>query len=325
MQFNTFKFKVASEDDGVRLDRALSAHPLVGTRSRAAKLIQCGWVRLNGRAAKASHVVHSDEIYDVKIPVDQKSELLPYDFPLDVLFEDKDLLVLNKPAGLVVHPAAGHHQDTLVNALVHQAKDLSMGFSENRPGIVHRLDKDTSGLLVVAKNDFTQSHLSAQFRQKTVHRIYWALVYGPVKQAQGTQQTYLKRHPVDRKKFASERLIPEQTPSGKLAITHFRQIRSHASGVTHLQCQLETGRTHQIRVHLSELGHPILGDEIYGSNSRTKNLKSVELRKLIKQMQRIGLHAAELGFTHPQTGEELMFRSSWPDDLLPLVELLGFS
>lgn len=310
---------------GQRLDKVLSEHPDIQTRSRAAKLIQSQAVLLNGKATKASAKVSHGETYHITIPQEQDSGLIAYDIPLDILFEDQDVLVVNKPAGLVVHPAAGHANDTLVNALVHHCKGLSMGFGEKRPGIVHRLDKDTSGVLVVAKNDVAQAHLVSQFKAKTTHRIYWALVYGQFSEAEGrgTLQSYLQRHPSDRKRFASERLSPEQTPKGKLAVTHYEVIQSGVKGLSLVQCQLETGRTHQIRIHLSEMGHPIIGDKLYGSNGRTKNLKSVALRHLILSLDRIGLHAAELGFEHPTTGESMFFKAPCPDDLKPIIEALG--
>lgn len=320
----TFDFRVAHGLQDIRLDKALSEHPDIVSRSHAAKLIQDKHVLLNGKPLKSSHKTAFGDIYQVTIQLEEELELLPYDFPLDIYYEDEELIVVNKPAGLVVHPSAGHMQDTLVNALVHHNKSLSQGSEKQRPGVVHRLDKDTSGLLVVAKTDHSHVHLCEQFRKKTVHRRYWALVFDGFKEKKGTIESYLKRHPNDRKKYASEKLLNYQDPTGKLAITHYEQLNQHTSGISLLQCQLETGRTHQIRVHISESGHPILGDTLYGSNGRLKNMKSVKLRSLIKKMERIGLHARELGFVHPKTNEHIQFTAPWPDDIIELVKELGF-
>jgi 23S rRNA pseudouridine1911/1915/1917 synthase len=279
-------------------------------------LIAEGLVTFNGKVLKPATKVHVGQSLQVQIPAAAPSTLQPYEFKLDILFEDDDCAVINKPAGLVVHPAAGHAQDTLVNALLYNVKNLSMGFHEARPGIVHRLDRDTSGILVIAKNDFAHEKLAAQFKQKSVHRVYWALVYGNPKPPKGTFRSYLARHPSHRKKFSSQ-------SSGKMAITHYATIQNSARGVSWLRCQLETGRTHQIRVHLSEAKHSIVGDPIYGS-TRMTNALSIELQKEIGSLKRIGLHARELGFIHPRTGKEMQFSIGWPEDLKNLVALLGF-
>ncbi len=323
MKTRKLQIQVADSLQGLRLDRVLANHPDIGTRSRAGKLLDLGLVQVKGRLPKSSYLVQSTDEITVDLPVYDEGKIEPLDLPLDIVFEDKDLIVLNKPAGLVVHPAAGHSQDTLVNALVHHTSDLSMGFSEKRPGIVHRLDKDTSGLLVVAKNDFTHAALAQQFKEKSVHRIYWALVYGVPNTTKGRIESYLLRHPKDRKRFAS---LPRSGPSlgsaGKRAVTHYNFVQSKGTQFSLIHCKLETGRTHQIRVHLSELGHPILGDSLYGSTSRLKSIDSSTLRKQIGDMKRIGLHAAELGFTHPRTHVNMVFKSDWPRDLLFLAELL---
>lgn len=309
---------------GLRMDKALASHPKVGTRSRALKLLQDGLVLRRGKAVKPSYTAEEGETFQVSLPAIEDQHLKPLDLPLDILFEDKDLLVINKPAGLVVHPAAGHASDTLVNALIHHTDDLAMGFGEERPGIVHRLDKDTSGLLVVAKNDFTQSALAEQFKARTIHRLYWAITHGFPKQAQGRIETTLARHPTDRRKFSSERNHAQSTGRGKRAITHYTVRERHVDGLGLLQCRLETGRTHQIRVHMSELGHPIIGDWLYGAGGRLSGVKNLELRGLLQPMTRIGLHAAELGFTHPREQTVLKFSAPWPADLQPIVELLGW-
>jgi 23S rRNA pseudouridine1911/1915/1917 synthase len=253
----------------------------------------------------------------IELPEPEPTTLQPMDAPLDLLFEDQDLLVVNKPAGLVVHPAAGHAQDTLVNILLHHVKTLAMGFSENRPGIVHRLDRDTSGILVVAKNDLAHHHLARQFRLKTAHRIYWALVFGTPAKKEGTIKSHLARHPQDRKRFASHK-----GGAGKLAITHYKLLKTFPGNVSWIQCKLETGRTHQIRVHLSEAGHPILGDTLYGGKTRLKSISN-RVASLITGAKRIALHATELGFEHPRNHENMLFRLGWPEDLKTLIEALG--
>ena len=313
----------AIEESGVRADKVLSTHPEITSRTRAAKLIEEGRVRYtDGKPLKKpSEKIQPGFEITVDLPeISDEQEIVPLDLELDVVFEDADLLVVTKPSGLVVHPAAGHAQDTLVNALVGSVDDLAMGFGENRPGVVHRLDKDTSGLLVVAKNDKTQEGLAKQFKEKSVHRIYNAIIYGAPKQKSGKCESYLIRHPKDRKKYCSERFHEESTPKGKHAVTHYKVLKQFSCGLSLIECRLETGRTHQIRVHLSELGHALIGDLVYGSERRTKNLKSTQLRGIINKLGRIGLHAMELGFIHPSTGEELKFSREWPDDMASVFE-----
>ena len=324
MSGKSLTYTVTEDLSGIRLDKALANLPEIGSRSRAANLIEDGCVRLGGRALKPSHKTSTGESFSIELPSLKPTTLEPYDFPLHIYYEDADLLVINKPSGLVMHPAAGHFSDTLVNALLHHTRSLAVGFHEERPGLVHRLDKETSGVLVVAKNDFSLESLSQQFRNRTVHRVYYALVYGELKQDKGTIQSYLRRHTTDRKRYASERLGPEQEPKGKRAVTHFERLKSHPCGVSLVRCRLETGRTHQIRVHLSELMHPILGDLLYGTKSRVNSIKNLKLRKFISEMKRVGLHAAELGFTHPRSGEKMKFSAPWPEDLLPVLEILGW-
>lgn len=308
---------VSEKFNNWRLDKFLAELDFISSRSRASWLIAQGLVTKNKQTLKpSSKVLTGDELL-VRVPTQKSTQLIPYNIPLDILYEDDVCAVINKPAGLVVHPAAGHSQDTLVNALLYHIKDLSMGFHEQRPGIVHRLDKDTSGILVIAKNDFAHEHLAKQFKAKTVHRIYWALVYGIPKPPAGTIRSHLARHPTLRKKFSSQ----SSSARGKIAITHYSTLQHH-KGVSWLKCQLETGRTHQIRVHLSEMQHPILADPIYGSDRWNKTL-STELRSAITKLDRIGLHACELGFVHPESQKMMHFSVGWPEDLNALVTLLG--
>ncbi len=294
---------------GQRLDRYLTSLPEIISRSFAQDLIEKKLVLIDGKEARASLALKLDQTIEIYIPeVAVPSELVPYDLPLDIIFEDNDLIVVNKPSGLVIHPAVGHEQDTLVNALLHHTKNLSMK-NEQRPGIVHRIDKETSGLLVVAKNDLAHEKLAQQFKDKTSHRVYYAVVLGSLARKTGIAKSYLARHPSDRKRYASIRennkiisSFDESFEDGKWAVTHYEKI-SQSGGMSYVKLKLETGRTHQIRVHMSEMGNPLIGDIQYGySLQKAKNEK----------ISRFYLHAAELGFTHPTTNEKLLFKIDWP-------------
>jgi 23S rRNA pseudouridine1911/1915/1917 synthase len=323
-KFETLTLTISLELADLRIDKALATIEKIATRSQAARLIQQGLIRIAGRVLKASYLTVVGDVIDIEIPITMTSVLVPYDFKLVVPYEDDDLLIVDKPAGLVVHPAYGHAQDTLVNALLAHTSELSQGFNETRPGLVHRIDKDTSGLLVIAKNEEAQRFLAMQFQKKTTHRLYRALAFGKFVEPSGRIESYLRRHPDDRKRVASTPLREDGTSEGKLAITHYRVIEYHPTGISLVELRLETGRTHQIRVHLSENGHPIIGDFTYGALKRVKTLKSVHLRKMIEELPRFALHAMELGFVHPKTGNTMRFRAPWPTDLLPLIEHCGF-
>lgn len=322
---NKHIFTVLSHHAGQRIDRLLVEIPEIRTRSRAAKLISLGLVLKNGLPIKPSLIVSPGETFEILIPNETKNLLMPYEFALDIHYEDEYLLVINKPSGLVVHPSHGHNEKTLVNALIYHCKNLSMGFAENRPGIVHRLDKDTSGLMVVAKNDIVHAHLAVQFKNKTVNRRYKALCYGKPKQTVQRVESYLIRHPIKRKKFCSEALNPKKEQyKGKWSATNIEFIETFKNQVSLVHCRLETGRTHQIRVHMSELNLPLLNDPIYYSTGSKKLVQSKDLRALIEKTHRLGLHAYLLGFTHPVTQEVLEFKLDWPEDLQELVEYLSF-
>lgn len=315
---------------GSRLDKALALVPEVGNRSRAGHLIENSCVVHNGKPAKASTIVKITDTIEIHLPETQPSELQPYDLKLDVLFEDEDLLVINKPAGLVVHPAAGHAQDTLVNALLAHTSDLSMKFGEERPGIVHRLDKETSGVIVIAKNDRAHEALTLQFKERSTHRIYFAVAIGTAKTISGTIKSFLARHPNDRKRYASvlgpdrKPLIDPQDPpsAGKWAVTHY-EVLARKSNLSYVKLKLETGRTHQIRVHLSELGLPIAGDLLYGADRKVRSVEARAVQEDLKSLPRFLLHAAELGFTHPRTQERMSFSQPWPADMLELIKKWG--
>lgn len=309
-----------SSDVGQRIDKFLGGHPEIKTRSRAEALIDAGFVTINSKTVKSSYKIQADDCILVKIPTQaDPGELVPLELQLEILFEDSDLIVINKPAGLVVHPAAGHAQDTLVNALLHHSSDFKMKFNETRPGIVHRLDKDTSGILVVAKNDAAVEGLVSQFKARAVNRKYEAIVQNTSLAPMGTLQSYLARHVSDRKRYGSIRDERRQIvrepgkdfPNGKWAVTHYKVLTKKPNGFSRLELKLETGRTHQIRVHLSEIGAPVLADPIYGKPSG------------VPDVPRLALHAKQLGFLHPITQKPMSFEQDWPDDLKPVLKKLG--
>ncbi len=311
---------------GLRLDKALALIPEIETRSRASHLIDNLMVSVNGKIAKASVKVLENDLISVELPAPRPSNLQPYDFKLDILHEDEDIIVINKPSGLVVHPAAGHFHDTLVNALLSHTSDLSMKFGEERPGIVHRLDKETSGIIVVAKNDKAHESLTTQFKERSTHRIYYAVSIGTCRTLSGTIQSFLARHPQDRKRYASvlgtDRLplMDQENPPeiGKWAVTHF-EVLARKSGLSYLKLKLETGRTHQIRVHLSENNLPIAGDEQYGADRKIRTIEQRSVQEDLRGLTRFLLHAAELGFNHPRTQTRMLFKQDWPEEIQKLL------
>ena len=274
-----------SEDRGVRIDAWLAAHVEGLTRSAAAKLLESGGVAVNGVSAAKNYRLTGGETVEVTRPEAEEIAVEPQDIPLDVVYEDQDVIVVNKPVGLVVHPAPGHPDGTLVNALLHHCGDSLSGIGgEKRPGIVHRIDRDTSGLIIAAKNDTAHLALSAQLSDHTLARTYECLVMGNLRQDSGTVDAPIGRHPSDRKKMAVE------PRNGRRAVTHWEVIARY-NGVTHVRCRLETGRTHQIRVHMAYIGHPILGDTVYGA------------KKPVPGLAGQCLQAVELRFVHPRTGK----------------------
>jgi 23S rRNA pseudouridine1911/1915/1917 synthase len=314
---------VVHEGEPERLDRALARALPDLSRNRLQDLIRDGHVEVGGRAAAnpSAKVATGAEIR-VVVPEAAPPEPLGEAIPLAVVFEDEDVIVIDKPAGLVVHPAAGHETGTLVNALIaHCGASLSGIGGVRRPGIVHRLDKDTSGLLVVAKNDAAHGHLSAQFadhgRTGPLRREYVALVWGEPERARDTIQTQIDRSSQNREKMA---VVPEGR--GREAITHV-EVEERFGLVTAVRCRLETGRTHQIRVHLAHRGHPLLGDETYGSGFKTKANRLPDApRAALAALGRQALHAAVLGFAHPRTGALLEFESALPSDMAGLRDAL---
>ncbi len=300
-----------------RLDRFLAEQLPELSRSQLKILIDDGRVRLCDKPVKPSLRLRGGEAVTVVIPPPEPVAAQPQDLPLTILYEDSRLIVVDKPAGLVVHPAAGHREGTLVNALLHHCRDLAGIGGELRPGIVHRLDKDTSGVMVATKDDAAHQHLAAQFKVHSITRRYLALIHGLPTAASGTIDRPIGRHPLQRKKMST------QSRAGRRAVTHWRVLRRYvADGLALVELALETGRTHQIRVHLSELGMPVVGDPVYGGSQRGKALVDPELRAMVRALGRQALHARLLGFIHPESGAYLEFQSPLPPELAELVAYL---
>lgn len=319
-EYEELELIVDENQNGSRLDIALANHPRIKTRSQATKLIEENLVEIlnSSKKIKPSLKVHNQQIIKIKLPLHRDVGLVATNIPLNIVFEDQDIIIINKPAGLVVHPSAGHEVDTLVNALMYHTNDLAIGLGEMRPGIVHRIDKDTSGLLVVAKNNDAQTNLQKQFEYKTNKRVYWAICFGILKDKVGTIETEIGRHPTDRKKMA---VLDSQ---GKKAISHYEVLNEYKKELSLVKLTLETGRTHQIRVHMNHLGCPIIADWMYCSNKRLNNIESKSLSKLIKNLNRFALHAAILGIDHPRTKEYIEFNAGIPQDLLEIIQYTGF-
>ena len=309
------RFTVMQEEGGVRLDLYLAGKVPELSRAQLQRAVAEGRVWVNDRPAKAGRKVKPADSVAIVIPAAQPSGVAPEAIPLKILYEDASLVVVDKPAGMVVHPAAGHPGGTLVNALLHHCRDLSGIGGELRPGIVHRIDKDTSGVLVVAKNDPTHQALARQFKEHTVKRVYLALVFGSPRDDRGTIESTIGRHPVHRQRMSS------QARRGRRAITRWRVLRRYP-GLTLLELRLETGRTHQIRVHLSEQGYPLVGDPVYGGTGRLAGIRDARLRSQLAGLHRQALHAAALGFIHPGSGQYLDFTTPLPDDLQRIVDQL---
>ncbi len=304
---------IATEfDTGKRLDTLISEASEL-SRSAAAKLIEQGAVTVNGSRTQKKYTVRQGDIIETEIPEPEPSEALPEDIPLDIVYEDSDILVINKPSGMVVHPAPGNYTGTLVNALLYHCGDSLSGIGGViRPGIVHRIDKDTSGLLVVAKNDTAHRALAAELESHKIVREYHALVRGGFKNTVGTVNYPIGRHPVDRKRMA---VLTDPMAHAKEAITHYEVLRAYGE-ISYLKLILETGRTHQIRVHMSYTGHPLLGDEVYATNK----IRFEKLHASLLDGQ--ALHAKRLTLTHPTTGERMEFECELPDSFKRLLDIL---
>jgi len=309
-------FKVAADQVAARLDRFLDQSLPELTRSQIKRLIDDGAVTVDGSKSKAGIKLRGGEQVCVVIPQPVATTAHAEEIPLTVLFEDSSLIVVNKPAHFVVHPAPGHQNGTLVNALLHHCKDLSGVGGELRPGIVHRLDKDTSGVMVATKDDQTHQHLARQFKAHSIQRHYRALVHGLLSGTLGTIDQPIGRHPVDRKRMSTDARIHRQ------AITHWRVLRRYEQDrLTLVDLRLETGRTHQIRVHLAGTQCPVVGDPLYGSVSRTKTIADLHLRQMITGLDRQFLHAWQLGFDHPD-GRAMLFQAALPTELQNIIDYL---
>ena len=295
---------------GQRIDQVAATIWSDFSREKLKQWLKEGHLLVNGNSVKPKYKCEGFELLTLEVELEAQTRSLPEDIPLDIVYEDDDIIVVNKPVGMVVHPGAGNSSGTLVNALLHHyPKSAEL----TRAGLVHRIDKDTSGLLVVAKNLEAQFSLSKQLAKKTVYRVYDLIVYGNVI-AGGTVDEPIKRHPVDRVKMAV-------LPGGKDAVTHYN-VKERFQHFTRIQARLETGRTHQIRVHFSYIGFGLVGDPVYMPRVRVPAGASELLDETLRGFRRQALHAAELGLKHPRTGEEMLFKAPWPADLATLVDVL---
>lgn len=301
--------EISATDNGERIDKYLSEKFSEYSRSYIKGLIDDGRVSVSGKTVKSSFKVFNGAAITVNIPPLKEVEIIPENIPLDILYEDEDVILINKPKRMVVHPAAGHYTGTLVNALMYHCKENLSGINgELRPGIVHRIDMDTTGVIIVCKNDVSHRLIAEQLKEHSIKRKYQAIVYGAFKMDEGTIEGPIGRSKTDRKKMAI-------VPDGKAAITHYRVIKNYTSpngnNFAHIECELETGRTHQIRVHMASIGHPLLGDEVYGAAKNPFKLQGQTL------------HAEMLGFVHPCTGEYMEFHAPLPQYFLELLKRLA--
>lgn len=298
------KFEITEEGAGIRVDKYLSDLLPEFSRSYLQRLMKEERVLLNGYVVRAKDKTVRGSVIELKIPEAVEPEIEPEDLPLEILYEDGDVILVNKPKGMVVHPAAGHTSGTLVNALLYHCRENLSGINGVlRPGIVHRIDRDTTGVLIVCKNDQAHNCLAEQLKEHTVTRRYRAVVWGNLKKDEGTVDAPIGRHPTDRKKMA---VAPS---GGREAVTHYRVLERFGN-YTYIECRLETGRTHQIRVHMTSIGHPLLGDEVYGRAKAPFRLEGQTL------------HAQTLGFVHPSTGEYMEFEAPLPEYFERLLEVL---
>jgi 23S rRNA pseudouridine1911/1915/1917 synthase len=310
-----FFFRVASKDQGKRLDQFLSQVDLNLSRSQAKNLIEKKLILLNQKPAKPSVHLKQGDLVTGTLPEPEPLSLEPEAIPLTILYEDSSMIVIDKPAGMVVHPAAGNPSGTLVNALLYHCQDLGGINGVLRPGIVHRLDKDTSGVMVAAKDDQAYHHLIKQFKNRTVEKIYLAIAYGRLNQAEGLVDAAIGRHPRERKRMSM------WTKRGRIAITRWKRVEN-LNGFSLLEIHPQTGRTHQIRVHLSSMGHPLLGDPLYGRKGRSGSIQDPVLKECVRRLNRQALHAHRLAFDHPRTGERVQFEAPLPQDMQEVLEWL---
>lgn len=308
---------VSESEYGARLDVFLAAKVPSYSRSQIKKMIEEGSVLVNGKAVKAGYSLKKGDEVSLKSRAPVALETPAQDIPLDIIYEDAFIAVVDKPAGMVVHPAAGNYEGTLVNALLHHCTDLAGIGGVLRPGIVHRLDKDTSGLIVVAKTDEAHRALSGQFKEHSVEKVYRAFIFGNPKQDEGVIQAAVGRHPVDRKKMSV------YSRRGKEALTRWNVLERYGF-LSFVELRIETGRTHQIRVHMNSIGHPILGDNVYGNSlKRAQSIQDTRIRSALKALKRHALHAGGLAFIHPATGHRVEFTSPLPADMEGLRRFLN--
>ena len=299
------EYSVTQENKGTRIDKFLADHMEGASRSFLQKLIKEEHVLVNEKPVKANYRLSLDDKVTITIPEAKEPEIEAENIPLDILYEDSDIIIVNKPKQMVVHPAPGHYSGTLVNALMyHCGKDLSGINGEMRPGIVHRIDMATTGSLIVCKNDMAHQSLSEQLKEHSIKRVYEAIVHGNIKEDEGTVNAPIGRHPIDRKKMSTHAKISRN------AVTHYKVLKRFGN-YTYIQCELETGRTHQIRVHMASIGHPILGDMVYGPKKCP-----------YPNLQGQTLHAKTLGIIHPRTGEYLEVNAPLPDYFEKLLKIL---
>lgn len=301
---NSVTYCVSEEECGLRIDRYLAEKNADLSRSYIQKLLKNQEISVNGIQVKANYKVQQEDQILLTVPELTEPDILPEDIPLDILYEDEDLMVVNKPKGMVVHPSAGHLSGTLVNAILYHCQGRLSGINGiMRPGIVHRIDMDTTGAILVCKSDFAHKDLAEQLKEHTIKRRYRAIVSGNLKEDTGRIEGPIGRHPIDRKKMAIN------YKNGKDAVTHY-QVLERFGNATYVECRLETGRTHQIRVHMASKGHPLLGDQVYGSARNPYHLQGQ------------ALHAMILGFVHPRTGEYMEFEAPLPEYFVKLLEKL---
>ncbi len=328
MKKSYFQVVVPRASEGQRLDMFLS--PYMSSRSSADSVIREELVKIKKSGKyfailKPSHKVKAGEFYRVSFPkkdIFPPKVLKPYDYKIPILYEDEQVLVINKPAGIVVHPSPGHEQDTVINALLEKVS-LSPGVDPLRPGVVHRLDKDVSGLMLLSKTKVAEEFLIEQFKHKKVRRLYRALALGKVRQKTSTCVSFIGRHPRNRKKFCS---FKEEVAGSRRAVAHYRVLESFQGKIHHIECELETGRTHQIRVQLSDMGLPVLGEELYSSRRfQRRVLNEFSLKKNTFSFKRLALYSAFLTFIHPIGGKRVSFSVDWPEELHFLMEQLLFN
>ena len=301
---NEIVMEITPEMEGERIDKCISNYLESLSRSYIQKIIKDGKAYVNDAVVKANYKVKVDDKVQFEIPDCEEPDIPPQDIPLDILYEDKDILIVNKPKDMVVHPAPGHYEGTLVNAIMFHCKDELSGINGVlRPGIVHRIDKDTTGSIIICKNDEAHRKIAQQLKEHSITRKYRAIVYGRIMEEEGTVYAPIGMHPTDRKKLATNE------KNGKPAVTHYK-VLERFDKYTYIECQLETGRTHQIRVHMTSIGHPLLGDEVYGN------------AKCPFKLEGQTLHAMTIGFIHPTTGEYVEYEAPLPEYFEHLLQIL---